>query len=267
MKRQRLRSGILFVSFLLLPLTQFYFSPYIIIDGAIAGVVAGSAIVFSAQLFGALFLGRAFCGWVMPCGGMQEACFSANGKRVPGGRLNWIKWFIWVPWIGAVLFLFVHAGGVTGVDPLRKTHYGVSISEPWMYSIYYGVVTIFVILSFSVGRRASCHYICWMSPFMIAGRYVRNLLHLPALQLRLTGADCSKCDLCSKACPMSLDVREMVQAKRLENYECILCANCVDACKKGVLSLSFGIPEFRGAKGTPNQAPEDTARKLADPQR
>jgi polyferredoxin len=46
-----------------------------------------------------LFLGRAFCGWVCPGAGIQEWCFTVNDKKARGGRLNWIKYFIWVPWI------------------------------------------------------------------------------------------------------------------------------------------------------------------------
>lgn len=243
MKRQNLRKGILLLSFLTLPITQFYFSPYLIIDGASKGILVGSAFTFGFFLVGSVFLGRAFCGWIMPCGGLQEACFLANDRKVTGGKFNWIKFIIWFPWISTILFFLVKAGGVSAIDPLYKTHSGISIGEPWMYSIYYGVTSIFVLLSFLIGRRASCHYICWMSPFMILGRKIRNSLKIPALQLSLTGNQCVHCHLCTKVCPMSLNVEKMVEAKFLENSECILCASCVDACKKQVLALNFGFPK------------------------
>ena len=254
MKRQSIRSAILVVSLLLFPLTQFYFSPYLIVDGAIAGIVAGSAIVFAAQFLGALFVGRAFCGWIMPCGGLQEACFAANRRPVPGGRLDWIKWFLWIPWISSVIYLFVRAGGVADIDPFRKMHHGISVAQPWQYWIFYGVTAVFVVLAFSVGRRAACHYLCWMSPFMIVARFLRNRLRLPALQLTATGVRCTQCDRCSMQCPMSLNVKAMLLTGELDSHECILCASCVDACKKGVLRLSFGRPlnPRRGHAEKPN---------------
>ena len=38
------------------------------------------------------------------------------------------------------------------------------------------------------GRRAGCHTICWMAPFMIIGRKLRNLVAWPSL--RLTAQSC-----------------------------------------------------------------------------
>lgn len=63
-RRQRLRALLLLSSWLLFPITIFYFSPYLIIDGAAQGVVTGSLLVFAALLLSGLLLGRAFCGWV-----------------------------------------------------------------------------------------------------------------------------------------------------------------------------------------------------------
>jgi polyferredoxin len=65
----------------LFPVTINYFSPYIIIDGASQGVVAGSFITFALLFLVSLFLGRAFCGWICPAGGLQEWCFTVNDKK------------------------------------------------------------------------------------------------------------------------------------------------------------------------------------------
>lgn len=69
-KRQRVRRLVLLVSFLLFPVTIFYFSPALIIEGALAGAVVGSTLAFSLQFLLALVLRRAFCGWVCPAGGL-----------------------------------------------------------------------------------------------------------------------------------------------------------------------------------------------------
>ena len=89
--RQRIRKATITVSFLLLPVVLNFLSPYVIIDGASRGVINGSLIVFGLQFTSALFLGRLWCGWVCPAGGLQEACFPINDRPARGGKWNWSK--------------------------------------------------------------------------------------------------------------------------------------------------------------------------------
>lgn len=94
-------------------------------------------------------------------------------------------------------------------------------------------------LSALIGRRALCHYACWMAPFLILGRKVRNLFHWPALYLREEKDKCADCKRCTRACLMSLDVNGMVQSGKMEQSECILCATCIDTCPNDVIRYSF----------------------------
>lgn len=90
------------------------------------------------------------------------------------------------------------------------------------------IVALFLGLAVVLGRRASCHAICWMAPFTILGRWLRNLVRWPAIRLVAEPAKCSDCQTCTRNCPMSLDVNSMVQRADMEHNECILCGNCVD---------------------------------------
>lgn len=81
--RQRIRRGVILVSFIIFPIIMNYFSPYVIIDGASQGIVNGSFVVFGLMFLSALFLGRAWCGWGCPAGGLQEAA-TKGGRQ---GRL------------------------------------------------------------------------------------------------------------------------------------------------------------------------------------
>ncbi|MHA2071805.1 MAG: 4Fe-4S binding protein, partial [Candidatus Thorarchaeota archaeon] len=67
-RRQRLRKGLIFTSFLLFPIIMNYFSPYLIIEAALLGIMNGSFIVFTLLFISSLFLGRGFCGWLCPAG-------------------------------------------------------------------------------------------------------------------------------------------------------------------------------------------------------
>jgi polyferredoxin len=243
--RQRLRSALLLFSLLMFPITLNYFSPYLIIMGASEGVINGSFLVFAGLFFSSLFFGRLWCGWVCPAGALGEVCQPINNKSVNGRKIDWIKWLIWVPWIVLIAVIAIGSGGYTAVNFLYGTENGISVAGSvdrpigFAYIIYYGVIFLFVILAVTVGRRAGCHTICWMAPFMIIGRKIRNWLHLPALHLKADPEKCTQCNTCTTNCPMSLDVTGMVQRGKMENTECILCGNCVDGCTREAIRYSF----------------------------
>lgn len=237
--RQRLRQACLLLALLLFPLTLNYFSPYLIIDGAFQGIISGSFIVFGLLFLSALFVGRLWCAWLCPAAGLQAACFAIQPKPARGGRLNWIKWGIWAVWISVIALGVISAGGYRAVDFFYLTEGGISVTRPEAYLIYYIVVGVFVLLALLTGRRGGCHYLCWMAPWMILGRKLRNLGRWPALHLTAEPDKCIDCQRCTKNCPMSLDVHALVRRGEMEDSECILCGNCIDVCPKDVLHYAF----------------------------
>jgi ferredoxin-type protein NapH len=243
--RQRIRKALVILAFLSFPVTMNFLSPYVIIDGAMNGVVNGSLVMFGLMFVSSLFLGRAWCGWVCPGAGMAEIVEPVNNKAVNGQKIDWIKWLIWIPWISLVVIFAVRAGGYQSVDLLMHTQNGISVvgtpDRPIFiaYTIYYVVVGLFVGLAMLVGRRAGCHTICWMSPFMMIGRWIRNRFAWPSLRLVADASACADCKKCTSNCPMSLDVNGMVQVGKMENAECILCGTCVDNCSKSAIRYSF----------------------------
>jgi polyferredoxin len=243
--RQRIRRALVLVAFLSFPITMNFLSPYVIIDGAMNGVVNGSLIMFGLMFLSSLFLGRAWCGWVCPGAGMQEMIEPINNQKVNGAKLNWIKWLIWIPWISLIVWFALSAGGYQRVDFLHLTENGISVAGSadrpivFAYLIYYIVIALFIGLAAFVGRRAGCHTICWMAPFMMIGRWLRNRFAWPSLRLVADSSTCNDCTLCTRTCPMSLDVSAMVRAEKMEHAECILCGTCVDNCTKKAIRYSF----------------------------
>ena len=236
--RQNLRKGIILTSFFLFPATFYYLSPVVIIRATLNGVVNGSFIIFFLLLVCALFLGRAYCGWVCPGAGCQEAIFLARDKKVTKG--NFVKWIIWIPWIGTIIFLAVRHGGYKDIDFFFETTHGLSIGDFSTVIAYLCVLFFLIVIpSFIFGRRSFCHHLCWMAPFMILGRKIRNRVKWASLQLKATPEDCAHCHKCTKICPMSLPVEMMVNTNKMENSECILCGTCVDACKFDVIKFGF----------------------------
>jgi ferredoxin-type protein NapH len=243
--RQRVRKALLFVSLLLFPATLYYFSPMLILQGASEGIINGSMIVFGLMFLSALFVGRLWCGWACPAGAVQEFGKPINNKRTPGGKFNWVKWVIWIPWIGLIIALAIGAGGFHSVNPFLQLETGVTLAlpldgggPPW-FMIYYIIIALFLGLALAFGRRAGCHTVCWMAPFMIIGRWIRNRVRWPSLRLQAEVDRCTDCLTCIRNCPMSLDVNGMVQRADMEDDECILCGNCVDRCPKDAIRFSF----------------------------
>jgi polyferredoxin len=224
---------------LLFPLIMNYFSPYIIIDGASQGILNASPIIFGMMFFSALFLGRSWCGWACPAAGFGEICQAVNDKPVNGKKIDWIKWAIWIPWMGIIAWAAISAGGYQRVDFFHLIDNGISVNRPEAYFIYYIVVGLFVGLAIIVGRRAGCHTICWMAPFMILGRKLRNLGGWPSLRLVANASECRNCKRCTTNCPMSLDVNGMVKIQNMEHTECVLCGTCVDNCPEKAIHYVF----------------------------
>lgn len=235
--RQKIRRILLFVSFLLFPLTIWYFSPYLIIQAASEHIMNGSFIVFALMFVLSMFLGRVWCGYLCPAGGLQESVFRLNGSPAKQGKRNMIKYVIWIIWMSAVVITFILGKNDVTIDPFYMTDHGISVSEIYDFIIYYGVLFILVLPSVIHGRRAACHYICWMAPFMVIGSTVGRWLRLPQLHIDADPGKCISCGKCSRVCPMGLDVSSMVpERKNHKCSECIQCGACVDECPKKVLS-------------------------------
>ena len=226
--------------FALFPVIYYYFSPYLVIMGASEGVIAGDVIVFTLLFVSSLFLARAYCGWVCPAGATQELCSGIRNKSFKNGQRNWIKYAIWVPWIAMVIVMFIQAGTIRAIDPLYQTYYGISITGFESAIMFLAIAGLIAGIALVAGKRGSCHTICWMAPFMVIGRRVRNYFNWPALQLVADSNKCINCKTCTRNCSMSLDVNAMVRKQSMENSECILCGKCVDNCPEGVIKYSFG---------------------------
>jgi ferredoxin-type protein NapH len=239
MKRQNIRKLITLITFLLFPVIMNFLSPYLIIDGAMNGIIVGSFIMFAILFISSLVLGRAFCGWVCPVAALQESCFGINNKKVQGKLVNKIKYFIWVPWIITIVIALFFSGGIQKINFLYLTETGISVDAPLKYITYYFVVGLFLVLAIVLGKRGACHSICWMAPFMIIGVKLRRLLRLPALHLKAENDKCNGCKACDAKCPMSLEVNSMVKKGSMSDDECILCGECVDICSKKVIKYTF----------------------------
>lgn len=238
--RQKIRKGLILFSFLFFPVIIWYFSPVLIIQAASEHIVNGSFIVFVTMFVASMFFGRAWCGYLCPAGGLQDCAALVNDKPASKGKRDRIKYVIWIIWIIAVIVTFILGKGDITINPFFMTDHGISVTEINNYVIYYGVVLLLFVPTLIHGKRATCHYFCWMAPFMVIGSTIGRWLHLPQLHVEADKSQCVSCGLCSKACPMGLDVKTMVsEGTNSRCTECVQCGACVDGCPKKALKYKW----------------------------
>ena len=242
MKRQTIRKSLLSISFILFHLCKvfhLFFSPVLIVFAASQGIVGGSMITFVLLFFSALIFGRAFCGWLCPGGGLQELCTLWVHKPIPRNKYRNIKFVIFGIWCTAIIVAALSAKGFHAIDPFWGMGFSNSVQSILLFC---GVTLIVVPSALVFGKWASCQYICWLAPILIAGSKIKSQFGWLSLHLQINPNTCVECHACEKQCPMSLAVMEMVNTGSMENRDCILCGNCVDSCRPGVIQFAF-FPE------------------------
>ena len=203
------------------------------------GIVSGSLIVFLFLFFTSMFLGRSFCSWLCPTGGIQDQVGQSRSKRVGVAKIAWIKYGVWGIWLAMLFFFFRRAGGIRGVQFAFATEMGLSTTSIQALIVYAIVVLVFFLLSLIFGRRTGCHTLCWMAPFMVIGRKLGLVLKIPSLHLATSLSSCVSCGQCNSACPMSLDVSELVKKGEIIDNNCILCGRCMDTCTKDSIAWAW----------------------------
>ncbi len=149
--RQKIRNGFILFSFFLFPAFFYYLSPVVIIRATLNGIINGSFIVFVLMFVISLVIGRAYCGWVCPAAGCQEAIFLSRDKNVKKG--DNVKWIIWVPWISAIVIIAIKAGGYHKIDFFYETIHGLSIGNIQALITYYIVLLFLIVLPSFVFER------------------------------------------------------------------------------------------------------------------
>ena len=186
-----------------------------------------------------LIAGRIFCGWMCSFGAVSdwiweisEALRKKAKKRIPGipvkvqRRMQQIK-YVLLAGILASCF-FGHSEAVTSYSPwtafsfLRVLRY-----DPKQYAAA-GILLLLSMAGAVFCERFFCQFFCPM------GAFFSLLPDLKALSLKRNAKNCpGKCDLCRKACPVSIRFAE----NEFIEGECFRCWKCAAGCPKNNISL------------------------------
>ena len=212
--------------------------------------VHSSNLVLSAAVLLLAFLARgAFCGWICPLGFLQDLVAGVSSfvqRKVPAAfrgmralrrraaplafldrPLRFLKYAVlaWAIW-GTAAF---------GVMVFREVDPWIALLDIGRESTGFGLLILGLTL---VGAlfvdRPWCRYAC---PLGAANGIVARF---SPVRLERSEAACVDCNLCTKSCPMGLEV---AKATVITSADCIGCLECVEACPRaGALELRVGLP-------------------------
>ena len=238
--RQDYRKLLLLLSFAAFPITILYLSPGPPLMSLKAGVINLSVIVIAAIVISGFFFRRAFCGWICPGGGCQLISEAINNKVFKRKKRDRIRIILIIIWVLMMVGTIVFRSGIPQFDIDNPGAGKFATSNIRHYLPYIPTVVFMFIFVYIFGRRGFCHSGCWIYPLIATSTKLGTLLHSPNLHVNISSPDaCNQCNLCSKNCSMSIDVRKhVVEGIMLPNY-CIQCGLCVDQCKNQVMKFVF----------------------------
>lgn len=212
--------------------------------------VHSSNLVLAGAVLLLAFLARgAFCGWICPLGFLQDLVAGLSAfvqRRVPAvfrlvralrrraaplaildRPLRLLKYavLVWAVW-GAAVF---------GVMVFRDVDPWIALLTIGQESAGFGMVVLALLMLGSlVVDRPWCRYAC---PLGAANGIVARL---SPVRLERSAAACVDCNLCTRSCPMGIDV---AKATAITSADCIGCLECVEACPRAdALELHLGLP-------------------------
>ncbi len=207
-------------------------------------------VVAGAVLIVALLLRSAFCGWICPLGFIQDIIHSFSAwlqKRFVSVR----KLFRAISQRGQPVWMFLDKYlrfvkyGVLIWAVTGAAIYGVMVFrdyDPWSALINFsewivtpGLIVLGLTLVGSLFvERPWCRYAC---PLGAVSGLVGKL---SPVYLKRNADSCTSCKICTKACPMGLQVHT---ATTITNVDCISCLECVGECpREGAMEVKVGFP-------------------------
>jgi polyferredoxin len=194
-----------------------------ITTGTLIRKVRQSSLVLSGlvMLLAVLF-GPVFCGWVCPLGSVQE-WIGKLGKKLLGKRYNQL-----IPReLDKVLryLRYLMLGWVVYMSAISGTLIFQSIDPYYaLFNFWTGEVAVtgllvlgVTLLGSLVVERPWCKYACPYGALL----GITNLFRV--FKIRRVESSCTSCTLCSRECPMNIEVCEVDVVR---DHQCISCLEC-----------------------------------------
>lgn len=188
-------------------------------------IFSGTMTLFFITTIFALLFGRAFCGNICPFGFLQELLSKITKKKIVVPKkidkiLRYLKYVVLafvtiMAWITASIW-------ISPYDPYAAFSHIWSGAE-LLQEMPIGLTILVIVIGASIFiDRFFCKYLC------PAGAFYGILSKISPTKIKRQ--PCKECGICSKSCPMSIDVKNY---ETVNSAECIMCGECVSSCNKG----------------------------------
>jgi ferredoxin len=208
--------------------------------GFIEKIFSGTMILFAITLVIALIFRRSFCGLICPFGAIQE-CFGKLGQGLfkkkfimPEKLDKPLRYLKYVILVITVFYAWKTAGlWMAPYDPWSAyAHLPEGLGSVWAESAVGLIILLITVVGSLVYDRFFCKYLCPMGAFYaIVGKFSPH-------RVVRDENKCIDCGICTKKCPVNIDVQHL---KEVKSSECLSCQSCVLSCpKEGALQLRQG---------------------------
>ena len=206
----------------------------------VSKIFSGTMILFGITLVMALLFRRSFCGLICPFGAIQEF-FAKLGNMIfkrkfiipaiVDAPLRYLKYIVLLI---TVAFAWMTAGlWMAPYDPWSAYgHLSEGLETVWSTTAVGLILLVVTIIGSVLYDRFFCKYLCPM------GAFYAILGKISPLKVVRNEDSCINCGICSKVCPVNIDVMNVVEVR---SAECLNCQICVLDCPvPGALKNKMG---------------------------
>lgn len=208
-------------------------------------IFSGTLILFIITIILAIAFRRSFCGLICPFGALQEF-FGMIGKKLFKKKLvlpkyidSPLRYLKYIVLFVTVYYAWKTAGlWMSPYDPWSAyAHLSGGLTELLEESLISFIILIVILVGSLLYDRFFCKYLCPMGAlYGIIGK-------ISPSKIERNEENCINCGLCSKKCPVNIDV---AHSKQITSAECLNCQQCVLSCPKaGALESKFGKKTVR----------------------
>ena len=182
--------------------------------------------------------GRFFCGYLCAFGSMQELLnYIAKKLKIKQININYKldKYLKYIKYIIIVILIILWILNIT-LDTINPWNiFGIYSSyKGWTdlsaFISIGGFILLLIIISSLFIERVFCRYLCPL------GGVFTLISKLRLFNIKKDLNKCIDCNLCSKKCPMNIDVnKETSEYNKVKSSECIDCFKCINTCPVNAL--------------------------------
>ncbi|MBN2735579.1 MAG: 4Fe-4S binding protein [Spirochaetales bacterium] len=209
----------------------------------ISKIFSGTMVLFFLTALIAVFFRRSFCGNICPFGAIQEFLGKIFPKKikVPPAIDKVLKYLKYVLLLLSIIMAWATMSlWISPYDPWAAFGHLFTGSEVFTEFLIGTIILIVITLASFVINRPFCRYLC------PAGAFYALVGKISPSYVERNPQTCINCKLCTKNCPVDLEVHKM---EKVKSGECISCGICVDVCPQPepgtMIASKFGSKKIK----------------------